>query len=63
MPISPDAVTNNANGKVLAIGLIVEDRAMPGPEQMRRIAALCDDFRNAVAGSTADPFRVKAVTR
>lgn len=57
MPISPNQVTSNANSKVLQIERIVQDRAMPGPEQMRRIAALVDDFRRAVAGSTADPFR------
>lgn len=57
MGISPHQVVSNANGKVLAIGLILDNRAMPAPEQMVKIAALVDDYRRAVAGSTADPFR------
>lgn len=62
MGISPDAVTNNANSKMLMIERIVEDRTIPTPERMRRISALCDDFRNAVAGSTADPCRADEST-
>ena len=57
MGISPDAVVNNANGKVLAIELIVAQRHKPGPQQMLEIARLVDDFRNATAGATTDPFR------
>lgn len=57
MGISPDAVVNNANGKVLAIEIIAAQRHKPGPQQMLEIARLVDDFRNATAGSTADPFR------
>lgn len=56
MGISPDAVVNNANGKALAIGRIVADRHKPAPQRMAEIARLVDDFRNAVAGSTTDPF-------
>lgn len=57
MSLQPSQVVNNANSKVLQIEMIVADRAMPGPQQMAKIARLVDDFRNAVRGSTTDPFR------
>jgi hypothetical protein len=57
MGIGPDAVVNNANSKTLAIQRIAGERHKPAPQRMAEIARLVDDFRNAVAGSTTDPFR------
>jgi hypothetical protein len=57
MGISPHQVVSNANSKLCQVALILDDTATPTPERMRRITALCDDFRRAVAGATADPFR------
>lgn len=57
MGLSPDAVVNNANGKMLTIERILAERHRPTPERMADIARLCDDYRNAVTGSTTDPFR------
>ena len=59
MGISPHAVTNNANSKLLQVKRIVDNVSLPTPERMRRIAALCDDFRAATAGATHDPFAAK----
>ena len=60
MGIPPHAVVNNANSKMLCIERIVADRTRPTPERMVEIAALVDDYRRAVKGSTADPFRIAA---
>lgn len=57
MSISPHQVTSNANSKMLMIERIAADRTRPTPERMVEIAALVDDFRRAVEGCTADPFR------
>jgi hypothetical protein len=58
MGIPPHAVVNNANGKLLQIRRIAEDVTTPTPQRMAAIAALCDEFRQAVTGATHDPFRV-----
>lgn len=57
MGLQPSAVVNNANSKLLQIGLIWSNPDVPTPQRMAAIAALADDFRRAVAGSTTDPFR------
>jgi len=54
--LQPSQVTNNANGKLIQIERIAGDYAMPTPQRMAMITALCDEFRAGVAGSTADPF-------
>lgn len=55
--IAPHAVVNNANSKLLQIQRIADDVNTPTPQRMAAIAALVDDFRDAVEGSTGDPFR------
>lgn len=62
MALQPSQVVSNANSKMLQIERIATDRTRPTPERMAEIAALVDDFRAAVAGSTADPFRDVAAT-
>mgnify|MGYP001340753586 CR=1 FL=1 len=57
MAISPSAVTANANSKLVAISLIATRVDLTPAQRMARIAVLSDEFRGAVTGSTADPFR------
>jgi hypothetical protein len=58
-PIAPHQVTSNADGKLLQIERIAADYTIPTPQRMAQITALCDDYRRAVEGSTADPFRTR----
>lgn len=55
--LSPNAVVNNANSKMLRIERIVEDRATPTPQRMVAISAIVEEFRGAVERCTTDPFR------
>lgn len=55
--LSPHAVVNNANSKLTRVEHILNARHRPTPERMAEITRLCDEYRNAVTGSTTDPFR------
>lgn len=59
MGLSPHAVVNNANGKLLAIDMIRDDVHKPTPQRMAEITRLCDEYRAAVTGCTTDPFRTR----
>lgn len=56
-PLQPSQVTSNANSKLCQIELILNDRSRPSAERMAAITRLGEDFRSAVTGCTADPFR------
>ncbi len=57
MAIQPSQVTSRGNSTMLQVERIVADRTRPTPERLVEIAALLEDFRGAVTGSTADPYR------
>jgi hypothetical protein len=57
MAISPHQVTSNANSKLCRVEIILNDRSRPSAERMAEITRIGEEFRGAVAGSTADPFR------
>ena len=57
MSIQPSQVTSRANSDLCMVDLLVNARHLPSAERMAKIALIAEGFRNAVSGSTADPFR------
>lgn len=57
--IAPHQVVSRSNSDMLRIDRISADLHRSPVERMAEIVRVADEFRSAVAGSTADPLRSK----
>ena len=57
MALQPSQVTSRSNSDLCVIDMISNDRDVPVTERMAAIVLIAEEYRKAVAGSTADPLR------
>jgi len=57
MALQPSQVTSRSNSDLCHLESVIADRSRTPEERMAEIVLRADEYRKAVAGSTADPLR------